>query len=264
MANTAEATIRCADHLHVAGQTPDEEETLCENVQAKAAINAHLIADLSEYQENARNVGCPKQCMCNQSVGKYFAGKGTHSNHPLVALSQEIHKHDGCCTSANKIHMTHLRFGKCNLSANHNGDCICYTCESDFVALARDRREQAYPVDKEAMCGKHCDCDDMAHPGCCKVPDYRYNDPCCLTIGHDTIGTTGVSSKNHLFEPCRTHYIEKHYDLLYAGGEFPCGPQAALTPRDFVSIYPASFKIPVVEGDPGFVHVEPDAWDELS
>ena len=96
------------------------------------------------------------------------------------------------------------------------------------------------------------------------MTDFRYNHPCCLTINHDTIGTPGVPSKNHLCEPCRTHYIEKHFDSLRAAGEFPFKPQAALTPRDFVAIYPASFKIPVVEGDPGYVEVELDAWADLS
>ena len=56
-----------------------------------------------------------------------------------------------------------------------------------------------------------------------------------------------VSSKNHLCGPCRTHYIDKHYDLLYAGGEFPFGPQAALTPRTLVAIYSDSLKTLVVK-----------------
>ena len=201
--------------------------------------------------------------MCNQAVGNYFVGIGTHSKHPLATFSHEIHKQDGCCTSSNKTQMTLLRFGMCNLSALHGGDCICYTCESDLVALARDRREQALPVDKEATCGKHCDCNDISHPGCCKVPDYDYNDPCCLTIGHDPVGATGVLSKNHLCEPCRTHYIVKHYDSLYAGGAFPCGPQAPLHPRELVAKYPASLKNPVVEGDARYVSVEPEPWTDV-
>ena len=95
------------------------------------------------------------------------------------------------------------------------------------------------------------------------MPDYDYNDLCCLTIGHDPIGATGVLSKNHLCEPCRTHYIVKHYDLLCAGGAFPCGPQAALLPRQLVAKYPASSKTPVVEGDAGYAPVDPDPWADI-
>ena len=265
MANAAEVNIQCRDHLRVAGQTPDELATPCEmcNAQARAAIESQVVAVLNESQEEGRRNKCPQRCMCNQSTGNYFVGTGTHSKHQLAALSHVIHKHDGCCTSSNKMHMTHIRFGMCNLSTGHGGDCICYTCECDVVALSRDRREQAMPVDKEATCGKHCDCNDTTHPGCCKVPDFNYNDACCLTLGHDSVGATGVLSKDHLCEPCRTHYIEKHYDLLCAGGAFPCSSQSPLFPRQFVSKYPASFKIHVSEGDPGYVPLEPDAWVDI-
>ena len=177
-------------------------------------------------------------------------------------LVHEVHKRDGCCISENKKHMTHLRFGLCNLPTPHSGDCICYTCESDYVTLSRDRREQALPLDKDLTCGKDCDCNDVAHPGCCKILDFNYNKPCCLIEGHDTIGVPGVVSKSHLCEPCRAHYIEKHFDELQAGGAFPRGPNAALTPRDFVAVYSQSFKTPVVEGDAGYIPLDPDPWSE--
>ena len=91
---------------------------------------------------------------------------------------------------------------------------------------------------------------------------YSYNDLCCLTDGHTTIGAPSALSKNHLCEPCRAHYIEKHFDGLCAGGEDPCGPQAALTPRTFVAIYSESLKTPVVEGDAGYISMDPDPWTE--
>ena len=204
--------------------------------------------------------------MCNQTVGKYFVGKGTHSKHPSSVLAHDVHKHNGCCTSDNKKHMTHVRFGKCNLTVSHRGDCICYTCESNYLALARNRMEQAYLLDKELMCGQQCDCNDTMHLGCCKIPEYSSNNPCCLTDGHTTIGVVKDPrlSKSHLCEPCRAHYIEKHFDALSAAGGFPCGPQAALTPRTFVAIYSEPFKTPMVEGDAGYVPVDPEPWaDEI-
>ena len=63
---------------------------------------------------------------------------------------------------------------------------------------------------------------------------------------------------------CKTHYIEKNYDSLYAGGAFPCGPQGALFPRELVAKYPASFKHIVVEGDVRYVSVEPEWWTDVS
>ena len=62
----------------------------------------------------------------------------------------------------------------------------------------------------------------------------------------------------------RTLQNRLEQNSLRAAGEFPCKFQAALTPRDFVAIYTASFKIPEVEGDPGYVEVEIDAWADLS
>ena len=193
---------------------------------------------------------------------KILRWKGIHSNHPSAVLAHDVHKHDGCCTSENKKHMTHVRFGQCNLTVSHSGDCICYTCESEYVALARDRREQAYSLDEELMCGKQCDCNDTMHPACCKIPEYSYNNACCLTDGHTIIGAPNVLSKNHLCEPCRAHYIEKHFDALSAAGQFPCGPHAALTPRALVAIYSESYKTSVVESDPGYVAVSPEPWAE--
>ena len=249
---------------------PDELATPCEmcNAQARVAIESQVIAVLSESQEEGRRNKCPQRCMCNQSTGNYFVGAGTNSKHPLAAMTHEIHKHDGCCTSTNKMHMTHDRFGLCNLSTGHVGECICYTCECDVVALSRDRREQAMPVDKDLTCGEECDCKDTSHPGCCKVPDFNYNNVCCLMLGHDPVSATGVPSMNHLCEPCRTNHIEKHHDQLCAAGAFPCvdgssSSQLPLYPRQFVSKYSVSYKIPVVEGDPGYVTLDPHPWDGL-
>ena len=87
------------------------------------------------------------------------------------------------------------RNARFNLTGGHNGDCICFTCESDYVALARDRREQSTPLDREVMCGLQCDCNETMQPGCCKIPDYSYNSHCCLIDGHSTIGAPSVLSK---------------------------------------------------------------------
>ena len=276
MANAQEVNIQCQEHLNAARQqvgavpTPDERITPCEmcNTQARMAIESQVVAVLREVQEGGRRNKCPQQCMCNQTSGSYFSGAGTNSIHPLAAETHKIHKHDGCCTSTNKVQMTHHRFGLCNLSTGHGGECICYTCECDVVALSRDRREQAMPLDKDLTCTDECDCKDTSHPGCCKVPDFNYNNACCLTQGHDLVSAAGVHSKNHLCEPCRTNYIEKHYELLCAGGAFPCvvgsrSSQLPLYPRQFVAKYPASFKTPVVEGDAGYVPLDSQPWDDL-
>ena len=69
-------------------------------------------------------------------------------------------------------------------------------------------------------------------------------------------------SKSHLCEPCRAHYIEKHFEGLQAGGAFPCGPNAALTPRALVAIDSQSFKTPEVEGDAKYIPLDPDPWSE--
>jgi hypothetical protein len=270
MANTAEVNIQCAVHVRAAGQPPDELATPCEmcNTQARVAIESQVVAVLRETQEGGRRNRCPQRCMCNQSSGSYFVGAGTSSAHQLAFLTHEIHKHDGCCTSTSKTHVNHDRFGLCNLSTGHVGECICYTCESDVVALSRDRREQAMPVDKELTCGRECDCVDISHPGCCKVPDFNYNKACCLMQGHDPVSVTGVPSEHHLCEPCRTNYIEKHYELLCAAGAFPCVHQSSqlpLYPRQFVAKYPVSFgRRGVVEGDAGYVALDPDPWVELT
>ena len=64
--------------------------------------------------------------------------------------------------------------------------------------------------------------------------------------------------KNHLCEACRAHYIEKHFGGLVAAGQFPCGPHSALAPLAFVAFYSQAYKTSAVEGDPGYVEVEPD------
>ena len=101
------------------------------------------------------------------------------------------------------------------------------------------------------------------HPGCCKILDFSYNSRCCLIEGHGTFGASGVLMKNHLCEACRVQYIENNFDTLTAAGQFPCGPHTALTPWAFVTLYSQPYKTSVVEGDPGYVEMEPDPWAEV-
>ena len=101
MATAAELSIQCFDHTQMVGYIPDNAEKPCEmcNAHATSAIESQVLAFLNESQENGRRNRCPNRCMCNQTGGKYFVGKGTHSKHPLAVLAHEVHKHDGCCTS---------------------------------------------------------------------------------------------------------------------------------------------------------------------
>ena len=104
--------------------------------------------------------------------------------------------------------MKHIDVGKCNLKQRHDGVSEFFRCESDYVMLAKDRKDKATQFDLNLMCVLVCDCNETMHPGCCTIPDVDYNSKCCLFDGHDTTGATGAPMKKHLCEACRVHYIE--------------------------------------------------------
>ena len=119
MANAAERHIQCEDHSRVEGFIPDHQEKPCAmcNLQATSAIDKQALAYLNEDEHGGRRgpnaywIACATRQLEDTSLVQ-----------ELMSITQQqlvdmlFTNRDGCCTSVNKKSMTHIDFGKCNLT----------------------------------------------------------------------------------------------------------------------------------------------------